>query len=247
MMIRTIYGGLIPLCFAIPVFAGEMGHTTHDYFISISAGPSWTKPSSTQTIALQPDVVDSYVLQNLNNTTFLGNGEVFLGVQYHFFEKIQSQVGVAFYASSFAKLRGYIQVDGDPDFQNYTYQYQMNHEHIALKSKWIFEQPLHINPYVSGGIGVGFNRSYEYSITPLIFQAVPMPPFQPNTQVALSYSLGAGFQRDLSQHFAVALGYQFVSWGAGHLDPARGQTSSKGLGLNNLYTQGIEFTISYLL
>ena len=246
MMIKTFFGWMIPLCFAIPALAGEMGHTMHDYFIAVNAGPSWMNTDSTQTIELQPDVIDTYLSQHHKNTNVLVNGEIFLGIQRHFFPKIQSQFGLAFYISSPAKINGYLQVDGNPNFQDYAYQYQINHEHIALKSKWIYEQSLNINPYLSGGVGVGFNRSYGYSLTPLIFQAVPMPLFQSNTQVALSYSVGAGFQRALSQHFTVALGYQFVSWGGSHLDQASGQTSSKGLSFSSLYSQGIEFNMSYL-
>ena len=247
MMIKTISLGLTPLCFVMLAHAGEMGHASHDYFISISAGPSWTNSGSSQTIALQPDLIKSYVPQSRTNTNGLVNGEIFLGVQKKILQQILGQVGIAFYVSSPKKLKGYIQEDGSPDFQNYAYQYQVRHEHIALKSKWIFEQSRQINPYIHGGIGLGFNRSYGYSITPLIFQELPSPPFQSNTHVALSYSLGAGFQHALSQHCTVALGYQLVSWGASNLDPASGQTSSKGRGLNNLYSQGIEFNISYLL
>lgn len=247
MIFKTIFWGLTPLCFAIPAFAGEMSHASHDYFLSMSVGPSWTSPGSTQSIALQPDVINTYVSQNPSNTNVLVNGEIFLGVQTYFFQQIQSQFGLAFYASSPAKLKGYIQVDGDPNFQNYADQYKINHEHIALKSKWIFENSFNISPYVTGGLGIGFNRAYGYSMTPLIFPAVPMPPFQSYTQVALSYSAGAGFQRALSKHLKVAVGYQFISWGACHLAPASEQTSSKGLSLNNLYTQGIEFNLTYLL
>lgn len=247
MMLKTIILGLTPLFFATPALAGKMGSPSPDYFLSMSVGPSWINPGSTQRIALQPDIINTYVSRHPSNATVLVNGEIFLGIQSHFFQQIQSQFGLALYASNLATLNGYIQVDGDPNFQNYADHYQINHEHLALKSKWIFESPVKINPYVSGGIGVGFNRSNGYAMTPLIFQAVPMPSFQSNTQVTLSYSAGVGFQRALSQHVNVALGYQFVSWGASHLAPAPGQTSGKGLSLNNLYSQGIEFNLNYLL
>ena len=247
MMLKIIFLSLTSLCFAMPALAGEMNNTLHDYFISLSVGPSWTNPGLTQSIALQPDLINTYISQNPSNTHALVNGEIFLGVQSHFLQHIQSQFGLALYASSQAKLQGYIQVDGNPNFQNYADQYQINHEHVALKSKFIVENAFNINPYVSGSLGVGFNRSYGYSMTPLILPAVPMPFFQSHTQVTLSYSAGAGFQRALNKHFTVALGYQFVSWGTSHLAPADGQASSKGLRLNNLYTQGIEFNLSYLL
>jgi opacity protein-like surface antigen len=247
MRLKTLFFGLILLCFATSAFTGEEGPKPHDYFLSMSVGPSWTNPGSTQSIALQPDIINTYVPQNSSNTSTLVNGEIVLGVQAHILQDIQSQFGLAFYASSPETLNGYIQVDGDPNFQNYADQYKIDHEHIALKSKWSFENASNINPYLSGSIGVGFNRSYGYSITPLIFPAVPMPPFKSNTQVALSYTLGAGFQHALSEHIAIAIGYQFVSWGSSHLAPANGQTSPQGLSLNNVYTQGIEFNLTYLL
>lgn len=247
MMIRTVCLAFPTIFFAMPALAGDMGNAWNDFFISISAGPSWVSPNISQTLALQPDVVNTYVSHQPVKTTALADGEVFLGVQHHFFPQISSQFGLAFYMSSPASLDGYIQVDGNPNFQNYTYQFKLNHEHIALKSKWIFEQPLNINPYVSGSIGVGFNRSYGYAITPIIFQAVTMPPFQSHTQVGLSYGVGAGLQRSLSQHVMVALGYQLISWGPSHLGRASEQTSNKGPGINTLYSQGIEFNLSYLL
>lgn len=97
MMLKAIFCGLTPLCFLAPAFAVEMNRTSPDYFFSMSGGLSWMNPDSTQTIALQPDVIDTYVPQALSNTNFLLNGEIFLGRQYHFFQQIQSQFGIAFY------------------------------------------------------------------------------------------------------------------------------------------------------
>ena len=245
MKLKTVCWALMP--FAMTAFAGEMGQTSKDYLMSVSAGPGWVSPSTKQTIALQPDVVNAYVSSHPVHTSVLADGEVFLGVQHHFFQSLSSQFGLAFYMSSPTSLDGYIQVDGNPQFQNYAYQFKINHAHLSLKSKWIFEQPSNISPYVSGSMGVGFNRAYGYAMTPVIFQAVSMPPFQSHTQVALSYSVGVGFQRSLSQHVMVALGYQLVSWGSSHLGRASEQTSHQGLGFHDIYSQGIEFNLSYLL
>ncbi len=247
MMLKKVSLLLIPLCFTVCAYAGDMGTLSHNYFISVSAGPGWTNAGTAQTIALQPDVIKTYVPDNLSNATILGSGEVFFGLQKSFFQNIQSQFGLAIYASSPATLNGFIQEDGDPNFQDFSYQYQVGHEHIALKSKWIFDNSFNVNPYLSASIGVGMNHSYGYTITPIIFQAFTAPPFKSKTQAALSYSFGAGLQHAVNQHINIGLGYQLVSWGSNNLNPAEGQTSSKGLGLNTLYTQNIEFNISYLL
>lgn len=242
------YGCLVLLFFPLmaeawnwPVFC------LHDYFISISGNAGWTNPGKTQTIALEPDVIKTYVPENLSNSRVLLSGELFLGVQKSYFPHIQSQFGLAFYFSDAAKLQGYIQEDGDFNFQNYAYAYKVDHKHIAFKTKWIYESNCYLNPYLSASIGVGVNRASHFGITPLIFQEVSAPPFQSATNTALSYSLGAGVQTNLNQHWAIALGYQFVSWGESQLNRADGQTSGHGLRLDNLYTQNLELNISYFL
>ena len=229
-------------------YAGDMGVAQKsNTFFAVSGGPSWTNTGSSQTIALQPDVVKAYVPQTLTNSNVLGNLEIVAGVQKSYFDHVKSQFAVALYWSSFATLNGFIQEDADPNFQNFSYQYKISHGHIALKTKWIAENALNLNPYVSGSVGLGFNRSYGYNATPIILQEVAAPPFQSNTKAALSASFGAGFQHTLNSQITLALGYQLVSWGSSALDRAVDQTRGEGLGLSTLYTQGIEFTISYFL
>lgn len=246
MMFRNSLG-LIALCFSIFAHAGTMGRPPNNYFISLSGGPSWTNAGKSQTIELQPDLVKAYVPENLTNSNILGNGEIYAGMQKSFFQQIQSQFGLAVYWSSFAKLNGFVQEDANPNFQNYSYQYKIDHWHIAAKTKWIAENAYNMNPYFSGSIGVGFNHSTDYVETPLIFQEIDAPPFQSKTKVSFVYSLGTGFQHTVNEHISVSLGYQFVSWGASALNRAEGQTTGNGLSLNNLYTHGIEFNISYFL
>lgn len=239
--------GILPFCFVITAHANEMSYQSHNYFVSISGGLNWTNAGSTQTIALQPDIIKTYAPKNLSNSNVMESGEIFLGIQKCFCEHVRTQLGVAVYFNSFAKLNGYIQEDDDLNFQNYSYQYKINHQHIALKAKGIYENAFNMNPYLSASLGVGLNRSYDYSSNPLISQEVSAPPFQAHTKVAFSYSLGAGFQHTVNQRMTVAVGYQLVSWGSSALNAADGQTSGRGLSLSNLYTQGIEFNVSYFI
>lgn len=247
MMLNKTVSGFILLSFLMDAHAGTMGSVSNNYFISLSGGPSWTNAGSRQTVALQPDLIKTYVPQDLTNSNMLGNGEIFAGIQRSFFPEVQSQFGLAFYLSSAATLNGFIQEDGDPNFQNYSYQYRISHGHIALKTKWIAENSYNLNPYLSGSIGVSFNRSYGYVATPLIFQEIDAPPFHSHTKTAFTYSVGVGFQHTVSQHLSVGVGYQLVSWGSSALARADGQTTGKGLSLGNLYTQGVELNLSYFL
>jgi hypothetical protein len=249
MMFKKVYLFLFLFSAPLVTHAGDTNNQSnkpYDYFVSLSAGPGWTNAGASQTIALEPDVINTYVPDNLTNSHVIANGELFLGIQKSFFEHVQSQFGLALYASSHANLDGYIQVDGDPNFQNYEYSYKIGHEHLALKTKWIAENPLTMNPYLSASLGIGLNHSYDFSINPLISQEVPPPEFKSHTKVAFSYSIGAGFQHIINCHYSIALGYELVSWGTSSLNHADGQTSGHGPRLSNLYTQGLVFNVSYI-
>ncbi len=102
-----------------------------------------------------------------------------------------------------------------------------------------------LKPYVSGSLGVGFNQAYHFNITPTIFAAVPAPNFTSNTTVAFTYTLGIGLQRAINAHWKVSAGYEFADWGKSQLGTALGQTLGAGLSLNHLYTNGIQFSLSY--
>ena len=249
MMFKKVYVFLFLLSAPLASHASDANNQSnkpYDYFISLSAGPGWTDAGRSQTIALEPDVINTYVPDNLTNSHVMANGELFLGIQKSFCGYIQSQFGLALYASSHANLDGYIQVDGDPNFQNYEYNYKINHEHLALKTKWVAENAFNMNPYLSASLGVGLNKSYDFSINPVISQEVSPPPFKSHTKTAFSYSIGVGFQHTVNCHYSIALGYELVSWGASSLSRADGQTSGHGLRLSNLYTQGLSLNVNYL-
>ena len=46
---------------------------------------------------------------------------------------------MAFVVTGAAKLSGDIWDDADPQFDNYTYQYQIKHSHFALKGKLLLD------------------------------------------------------------------------------------------------------------
>ncbi len=226
--------------------AGTMGDLSHKYFFSASLGPSWTNSDQAQTVYYESDLIKSFQPSNLTNSNLMLNGELFFGINKQYFKNIQSEFGLSVYISSPAKLGGYVLEDANPDLLNYQYQYKISHEHLAVKTKWITENEYQLNPYLSGSIGLGFNYSYGYQASPLLFQEVLFPGFQSNFNTSFVYSFGAGFRRPITLHLSVDVGYQLVSWGGSSLSKAQGQAINDALSLGNLLTQGIEFTFTYL-
>ena len=212
--------------------------------LSLSLGPVWESAGNTQTFYLTPDIEKTYAANHASHA--LVDGELFLGIQKKLRDKLQGQIGLAVATTGNAVLSGAIWDDADPLFNNYTYQYQVRHTHLAIKGKLLAERGYVLTPWLSGSVGVGFNEAYSFNNTPSISQAAAISNFSPNTQTSFTYTVGAGVQRALNQHWQVGVGYEFADWGKSQLNSAVGQTLNSGLGLNHLYTNGFLFNLSYL-
>jgi opacity protein-like surface antigen len=237
-------------CAHAVVFVSPESHDLPDYAISspfvatLSVGPVWTQAGNTQTFLLAPGILKTFKAQK--HTHALADGELFIGQQRQLRGVFQGQFGLAVATTARANLSGYIWDDADPAFQTYAYHYTIQHTHVAVKGKVLVNNSLPVTPWVSGSLGVGFNKSTEYTNTPLIFPALVMPNFTSHTRTAFTYTLGAGVQRAFTDHLQAGIGYEFADWGASQLYPALGQTLGTGLRLNHLYTNGLMFNITYI-
>ena len=230
------------------VLAGDMGnveeHTKWPFVGTLSVGPVWQSNGNTQTFYLAPDVRKTYAADSSSNA--MADGEIFLGLQKDLPHQLQGQLGFAVALAGNAKLSGNVWDDADPQFNNYVYNYKVNHVHVAVKSKVLADQGSWLTPWISGSLGVGFNRAYSFSNTPTIFEAIPNKNFVSNTETAFTYTLAAGVQRVLNKHWQVGIGYEFSDWGQSQLGRASGQTLGQGLFLNHLYTNGLLINLTYL-
>ena len=229
-------------------FAGDMGsiepQTKWPLVGTLSVGPVWQSNGHTQTFYLAPNVEKTYAANSSTNA--MADGEIFLGLQKDLPRQLQGQLGLAVGIAGNADLSGHIWDDANPQFNNYTYNYKVNHVHLALKGKVLADRGYWLTPWVSGSLGVGFNHAYSFNNTPTIFEAIPNNNFSSNTETAFTYTLGAGVQRVLNQHWQVGIGYECADWGQSQLGRASGQTLNSGLGLNHLYTNGFLFNLTYL-
>ncbi len=228
--------------------AGTMGPVVQEpawsWVGTISAGPVWENGGKTQTFYLAPEIEKTYAADKSTHTIF--DGEVFVGLQKRLSQTVLGQLGLAVGATSNANLSGMIWDDADPEFDNYTYAYKIQHTHIAAKAKLLADMGYWFIPWVSGSIGVGFNNAHSFDNTPTIFEALPNPNFASHTETAFTYTVGAGVQKALNNHWQVGVGYEFADWGKSNLGRAAGQTQNSGLSLNHLYTNGVLFNLTYL-
>lgn len=210
---------------------------------TLSIGPAWSDAQATQTFLLQPDLKKTYTSTNGSST--LIDGEIFAGIQKTLHPKIDGQIGLAIAGASNSNLSGNVWEDGNPNFNNYVYKYNVNHGHVAIKGKLLGIFQERYQPYLSGSLGVGFNRSSNFSLTPKIEEEVPAPLFQANTTTAFTYTVGIGVQTAINDRWKAGIGYEFADWGQSHLGAAPGQTIGNGPSLSHLYTNELQFSLSY--
>ena len=210
--------------------------------VTLSASPSWSKGGKAQTLFLQPDVEKTYTANKKMEA--LASGEAFLGWQKSLNHNILGQLGIALAASTDARLSGDQWEDADPDYNNYYYNYKINHWHLAAKAKLLAQISM-VQPYISGSMGLGFNRAHGFDVIPRIEMETPPPPFSDKTQIAFTYTLGLGVQKAVAKNWSVGVGYEFADWGKSRLAQGPMQTVGQGLSLSHLYTHGVQCTISF--
>jgi opacity protein-like surface antigen len=213
-----------------------------NYVITLSGGPVWARTGGTQQLNLQPEVNNAYVANNGSLTS--ADGEIFLGLQ-HRFDSFLGQIGLSGGAISSSQLNGSVWIDADPNFINYTYQYKIKQARVALMAKFLADIGHTVQPYFSASAGVGFNRAYHFISTPTLYEALPMPAFSSNTTTSFAYTAGGGIQKIINQSWQIAIGYEYINWGKPELARAAGQTLGSGPVLNNIYSNGLIFSLSY--
>jgi len=235
------------------VVAGTMGSEVVNFSDwawvgTFSAGPVWARANQLAlTLNLAPGIEKTYVANKSTNMLF--DGEVFLGLQKTLTQTVQLQLGPAVAFTGNTNLDGEIWDDADPEFDNYTYRYKIRHTHVAFKGKLLKDIGFWFIPWVSGsvGLGLGFNDAHDFKNFPKISEAAPTPNFKSHTQSTVTYTLGAGAQKVLNEHWQVGAAYEFANWEKSRLGRTFGQTQgSGGLSLNHLYTNGVLFNLTYL-
>ncbi len=219
--------------------------------MTVSLGPAWGYDNNNnQTFYLAPDIEKTYAAKNPTNAMVdLG---IFLGLQKTFpspwvqVQSITGQLGLALVFAGNAKLSGDIWDDANEEFNNYNYNYKLNHTHVALEGKVLIDKGYWLTPWVSASIGVGFNRAYAFNNSPTIFEAVQNSNFSSYTQTALTYTISAGLQKSFDKNWQAGVGYEFADWGKSKLGRASGQTMNDGLTLNHYYVNSILFNLSYI-
>ncbi len=117
--------------------------------VTIAGGPVWTRDAgSMQNLFLTPAIEKGYVARPASEG--LLEGEIFLASRTSLPKGVEAQGGVAVMVTGNANLSGNIWDDTDARFNNYVYQYKVQHTHVALRGKLLSERDISgLRPWVS--------------------------------------------------------------------------------------------------
>ena len=213
--------------------------------MTLSGGPGWAFSGENQRIVLQPSVERTFIANKKAGT--LATGEFFIGWQRILYPHIAGQVGFAFATSSSAKFKGKVLHNSIPGPNDMNYHYKVNFSDMSVKGKLLMDAKYCLQAYLSGSLGVGFNRTHEFRLKPEVPRPIlPFPAFTQHTKTGVTYTLGLGMQAVFNAHWQAGLGYEFADRGKFHFAIAPNQTIGSGLQLNNLYVHQLQFSLSYL-
>ncbi|MCX7117418.1 MAG: porin family protein [Legionellales bacterium] len=247
-----VYSFLLPwlrllfLLFVGSVYAGEVKveHPKTQFVASFSVGPGWYRAGHDQSVLLQPGFSNTYVANQQGHD--LVTGELFLGALRQLHPRFWGQLGIAGALASPAHLSGIVWETGDPNLNNFTYAYHVNHAQVSLKGKLLSVVNQSWYPFISASLGAGFNASTHYTSTPLLFEIVQLAPFTKRTTTSFAYTVGVGVQKAISLHWQWGIEYAFSNWGKSQLGPIAGFDTTNTPGLNHLYVNQLMLNITFL-
>ncbi|KTD74268.1 outer membrane protein [Legionella tucsonensis] len=178
-----------------------------------------------------------YLYRNSGHDNDTGVGGIFLGLEYVFTSSFLMQLGVDYAYFGSTRIQGIHSVGIEPSTSTqYQYKYKFQPQQLLAATKLLTTVQDSFHPYLFAGLGVSFNRAYNYDASTHETCDINLTPlFKNNSDQRLSFTLGAGVDANLNQHFRFGLGYRFSDFG----------TISLGEGNVNFdgYTASVPFSL----
>jgi|TARA_R110002126_G_scaffold273866_1_gene418593 opacity protein-like surface antigen len=156
-------------------------------------------------------------------------------------------LGVRYESLFTTTVHGNISQYSLPEFTNYDYSWNIVSNLLFASAKVNLYQYKRFLPYVTAGLGGGFNcmSNYEEKALPGVTPRFT-PGFQDNTQTQFAYHLGAGLDVQLTQGMLVSLAYQYLN--LGHITSGYGTStwSNQLLDLGSYRSNGLFLGATYL-
>ncbi len=225
---------------------------TSNWYISADIGPLWVNTNQSMSVANgsnypAPENVDDYKINAVKVQPMIAFSAGRRWQRDALFAPAYS-VGLRYQYFFQQTIKGNILQYSLPEFNNYSFQWQMNANLLSLYSKVeLLKKGLFI-PYVDGGIGVSFLEASNYQENAFSGETARISPnFGSQTSSQFAFNVGAGVDIQLSPQALFSIGYDFQSFGPFISNYGQSTWTSTKLNLGTLTANTIIFSITYLI
>lgn len=184
--------------------------------------------TTSQDILMVEPFRNTYVSNNGASVPIVGN--VLVGVEQPLPRKFKWQAAASYYRDASYVIQGTVLQFANPAYDNLNYNYRIAADRVLFETKLLGTYNTILHPYVTGGLGVIYNRAYGYHEERVVSTAAPMQvKFLDKTAVGFTYMGGAGADLDIVSYLRLGLRFQYSGLGNASLGPIPNQAVAKGL------------------
>lgn len=210
-----------------------------DFVFSARVGADWVDTGgSQQTSVVQGFIPDKYIP---SNTPFQAGYGIFAGRIWEAY-KWRYQLGLSYdYLPPFTTKGDILEFD-DPALGDLSYEYRIQHQRLGIELKSLYEMK-ECFPFIRLGIGIAWNKAYRYGEESSSITEIPRDPFDDTENVAFTWSIGAGIEKEIFEDVRLGLSYLYTDGGKAKL---KSVNSDESLTTDHLSINQIILEISHI-
>ena len=199
-----------------------------------------------------PGLINKFASNYGNEASILASGGV--GYAYPFTHFHSSMTAIfnlqAFIVNTtqdFNKGIVHPQVNVSPTFDTLNYHYKLKNYGLVADIKWFWQLHSPVNPYLDAGVGVVWNRMYDYreNPTPGSTAAPMLFPFRAHTRVTAAYQAGTGIIVP-THGIKLLFGYRFMYLGHARLNTTLVQTTTHTLKSGPIFLNVFTLSVMFI-
>jgi hypothetical protein len=225
-----------------------------NWYLNVGAGRTQPLTDSNNFVGTGTGWPDDYYTANDTHGSFMATiGAGYIWNRYNDWFPALS-LGAQFTYTTQSKISGMIQQYSLPEFENYTYDYQFRRRTLLGIGKADIYRIGNFLPYVTGGLGVSFNTTSNYSEQPLS-NVTPRisPSYRSVTHDYISYMAGLGVDFVICNYLWLSVEYNYGNFGFAKTGNGVSTPSMTGFDYSNqnlknkLTANNFLFSATYLL
>ena len=193
--------------------ASALNMPAGNWYLKLHGGAGWYSEGRDQTLNYGQGDFDRFTNKGGDREIVLLYG---LGGGYSFDMSNQGRmdVGIGWYGDCEHEYKGYIDQYAKTSLRDFEYKYKVQTQRVVLEGSWSFPFYQQLEGFVTGGIGMRWNKFSNYSTNKLDpKEESPKPQFNKNTNSAFAWQLGTGVSWAFTPQWRASVFYLYANNG----------------------------------